>query len=88
VKKLIALGALALCSFALAQPDSLVTDAQRRTAAMMILVLVLVGILLIFGLLYVLRRRGILKEEKPVDSLANIKDEIARRSDEIGNRGV
>ena len=83
MRRLIALAALVLCSLAVAQPDTLVTDAQRRHAAMMVLMLVVVGILLTFGLLWVLRRQGILKEEQPVDPLADLKDEIARRSDEI-----
>ncbi len=72
-----------LCSAAFAQPDTLVTDDQRRHAAMVILVLVLVGVLLTFGLLWFLRRRGVLPEEKPDEKLKELEDEIARRADEI-----
>jgi len=64
-------------------PDPVVTQAERSRAAMMILVLVLVGMLLTMGLLWVLRRKGILKEEKPDGPSRHLEDEIARRSDEI-----
>jgi hypothetical protein len=67
----------------IAAPETLVTDAQRRHAAMMVLVLVLVGMLLTVGLLWFLRLKGILKEEKPGSRLQQLQDEIARRSDEI-----
>ena len=75
--------ALCVCSFALAQPHTLVTDAQRRHAAMMILVFVLVGMLLTYALLWVLRQKGLLKEENPDGPLQQLEREIARRSDEI-----
>ena len=64
-------------------PETLVTDAQRHQAAMAILLLVLAGMLLTVGLLWVLRHLGILKEEKPGGALQQLQDEIARRSDEI-----
>ncbi|MCE5240884.1 hypothetical protein LLH23_20665 [bacterium] len=64
-------------------PGPVVTQAERSRAAMMILVLVLVGMLLTIGLLWVLRRKGILKEEKPDGPLRQLEDEIARRSDEM-----
>ncbi len=64
-------------------PDPVVTQAERSRAAMVILLLVLVGMLLTIGLLWVLRRQGILREEKPDGPLRQMEDEIARRSDEI-----
>jgi len=87
VRRLIVFGAMWLCSLALAQaPETLVTDADRRRAAMMIVVVVLVGVLGTALLLWILRRKGILKEEKPLDPLGDVKDEIARRSDEMRNQ--
>lgn len=64
-------------------PDLVVTQAERQRAAMGILLFVLLGIGLTFGLLWVLRVRGILKEEKPDPHLQHLQDEIARRSDEL-----
>jgi len=69
-----------------AQPgphDALVTNAERQHAAMMVLLLVMAGILLTIGLLWVLRQKGIIKEPKPDGRLQELQDEIARRSDEI-----
>ncbi|MBU0606936.1 MAG: hypothetical protein KKI08_03580 [Armatimonadetes bacterium] len=83
MRKTLALAAMWLCSAVFAQPDTLVTDDQRRHAAMVILVLVLVGVLLTFGLLWFLRKRGVLPEEKPDEKLKAMEDEIARRADEI-----
>lgn len=74
------------CLPAWAQPgdrDTLVSHAERQHAAMMILVLVVVGMLLTIGLLWYLRQQGLLKEEKPRGPLDELQDEIARRSDEI-----
>jgi hypothetical protein len=67
-------------------PDSAVTNAERQHAAMMILVLVLVGVLGTLLLLWTLRRRGVLKEERPATPLEELQDEIARRSDEMSRR--
>lgn len=64
-------------------PDTLVTDAQRHHAALMILLLVVCGVALTIGLLWFLRRRGLLPEEQPGGRLQELEDEIARRSDEI-----
>jgi nitrate reductase gamma subunit len=64
-------------------PDTLVTDAQRHHAALMILLLVVCGVALTIGLLWFLRRRGLLPEEKPDGRLQELEDEIERRSDEI-----
>jgi hypothetical protein len=50
---------------------------------MMILVLVVAGALLTFGLLWALRRKGILPEDRPRGPLDDLQDEIARRADEI-----
>lgn len=66
-----------------AQTPDLVSQAERQRAAMGILLFVLLGIGLTFGLLWVLRMRGILKEEKPDPHLQHLQDEIARRSDEL-----
>lgn len=73
---------LALAQAPFAPPDPGVTQADRQQAAMMILVFVVGGMLAVYGLLWVLRQRGILKEEKPDPKLEYLKDEIARRSDE------
>jgi hypothetical protein len=80
---LITCGALALCSLALAQTDDAITNAERSHAAMMILVLMLIGVLATFGLLVALRRKGLLKDATADDPLGHIKDQIAQRSDEI-----
>lgn len=55
----------ALLPPALAQPPQGVTEAERAHAGMMLLVLMVGGMIAVFGLLWWLRKQGKLPEEKP-----------------------
>jgi len=80
---LLGMGLLPACAFAQAAVPS---DAERQRAAVMILVLVVAGVLVTFLLLWFLRISGRLPEEKPADPLKDLKDQIARRSDELDRK--
>lgn len=79
---LAALLPLLMAAAAFAQDEG-PTDAERQRASIAILLLVILGILLTYGLLFMLRRSGRLPEDRPRDPLQDVKDEVARRSDEL-----
>jgi hypothetical protein len=72
---------LAVAAFAQAEGPS---EGQRQRAAIAILLLVVGGMFVTYLLLWLLRRSGSLPEEKPADPLQDVKEEVARRSDELG----
>lgn len=69
---------------AFAQDSVGVTEAQRAHAALMILLLVVGGVLVLYGLLWVLRRRGGLPEEKPLPRPLWVHPEDEKDKDEGG----
>lgn len=58
--------AMLMAAAALAQNDTVTTE-ERQRASLVILGMVVGGLLLMYGIMWALRRTGRLPEEKPVD---------------------